>query len=104
MKIALDIMGGDFAPAEAVLGVLQYLEAHPDGIAHLVLIGEEEACRPLLSQLSDWEGRYTFVPAGPSIDMHEHPTKALKEKADSSIATGFGMLARQKADAFIGAG
>jgi glycerol-3-phosphate acyltransferase PlsX len=36
--------------------------------------------------------------------MHEHPTKALKEKTDSSIAVGFGLLAQKKSDAFISAG
>ena len=36
--------------------------------------------------------------------MHEHPTKALKEKQQSSIAIGFHLLATGKADAFISAG
>ena len=104
MKIALDLMGGDFAPAEAIAGVLQYFEAHGDGAAHLLLIGEAEACSPLLEGLSAYAGQYTFVPSGATIGMHEHPTKALKEKPDSSISTGFGALLRGKADAFIGAG
>jgi glycerol-3-phosphate acyltransferase PlsX len=38
------------------------------------------------------------------IDMHEHPTKALKEKKKSSIAIGFHLLASGKTDAFISAG
>src|SRR5690606_5639628 len=38
------------------------------------------------------------------IGMNEHPTKALKEKQQSSIAVGFGMLQMQKTDAFISAG
>jgi glycerol-3-phosphate acyltransferase PlsX len=38
------------------------------------------------------------------IGMHEHPTKALKEKQQSSIAIGFGLLAAGKMDAFISAG
>ena len=45
-----------------------------------------------------------IVHAEQVIDMHEHPTKALKEKQKSSIAIGFHLLAAGKTDAFISAG
>lgn len=104
MKIALDIMGGDFAPEQALLGVRQYLHEVSDPSVHLLLVGNPAAAEPHLKQLSHYEGRYTLVPATEVVGMHEHPTKALKEKPDSSIAVGFGALARGKADAFISAG
>ena len=44
------------------------------------------------------------IHASQVIDMHEHPTKALKEKQQSSIAIGFHLLASGKTDAFISAG
>lgn len=97
-------MGGDYAPAEAIAGARVFLENHPDKSVRLLLIGEPSAVEPLLSQLGDFQDRWTFVPATQVVEMHEHPTKALKEKPESSIAIGFGMLARQKADAFISAG
>ncbi|XZF14738.1 phosphate acyltransferase PlsX [Chitinophagaceae bacterium MMS25-I14] len=104
MKIGLDIMGGDFAPAEAIKGVQLFFEQMPDPSVHLLLIGDAQAAAPYLSLLEPYQSRYTLVPASQVISMDEHPTKALKEKQDSSIAIGFGMLARKKADAFIGAG
>lgn len=104
MKIALDMMGGDFAPAEAISGVQQYLKNTADTSVHLVLIGDEEAGKNTAEALKDFPGRYTWVHAPQIIGMHEHPTKALKEKPDSSIAIGFGMLQLGKADAFISAG
>lgn len=104
MKIGLDIMGGDFAPTEAIKGALQFLKDSTDPSVHLLLIGTEEAIAPYISELEAFDGRYTVVPATQVIDMHEHPTKAMKEKPDSSIAIGFGALARGKADAFISAG
>lgn len=104
MKIALDIMGGDYAPEQALLGVRRYLDEVPDPSVHLLLVGNPEAAQPFMHHLQPHEGRYTLVPATQEIDMHEHPTKALKEKPDSSIAVGFGALARGKADAFISAG
>jgi glycerol-3-phosphate acyltransferase PlsX len=104
MKVALDIMGGDYAPAEAIKGVQQFFEQNNDVAKHLLLIGQHEAAAPYLPMLDAYKDRYTFIEAPEVIGMHEHPTKALKEKQNSSIAIGFGLLAMKKADAFIGAG
>jgi phosphate acyltransferase len=101
MKIGIDMMGGDFAPLEAIKGIQQYAAEEP---AHLVLIGDEEKITPLLSEYSIPKDRYTVVHASQVIDMHEHPTKALKEKQESSIAVGFHLLANNKIDAFVSAG
>ena len=104
MKIALDIMGGDFAPEQAMLGVRRYFDDFPDPSVHLILVGDPDAAKAHLAQLSGYENRYSLLPATQVIGMHEHPTKALKEKPDSSISIGFGVLADGKADAFISAG
>ena len=103
MNIALDMMGGDFAPLEAVKGTLSYLSEAP-ATAHLLLIGDEVQLQTLIQQYPLKPGCFTIIHASQVIDMHEHPTKALKEKQDSSIATGFHLLASGKADAFISAG
>jgi phosphate acyltransferase len=104
MKIGLDIMGGDYAPAEAIKGVQLFCEEVQDTSMHLLLIGDADAAAPYLSLLDGHRHRYTFVQAGEVIGMDEHPTKALKEKPASSIAIGFGLLQAGKADAFISAG
>jgi glycerol-3-phosphate acyltransferase PlsX len=70
----------------------------------LTLIGDTQAVSPYLSLIEAYTGRYTFIPSTQVIEMDEHPTKAFKEKPDSSIAKGFGMLGMKKIDAFIGAG
>lgn len=102
MNIGFDLMGGDLGPKEAIKGALEYLKR---GVgAHLVLIGLTSDCQEYLSLLNEFEDRYTFVPATDVIGMHEHATKALKEKPGSSIAMGFGMLKMGKIDAFISAG
>lgn len=103
MNIALDMMGGDFAPLEAVKGTLSYLSEAP-APAHLLLIGDEVQLQTLIQQYPLQPGCFTIIHASQVIDMHEHPTKALKEKQDSSIAIGFHLLASGKADAFISAG
>ncbi|MDB5197366.1 MAG: phosphate acyltransferase [Flaviaesturariibacter sp.] len=101
MKIGIDMMGGDFAPAEALKGIQHYFE---EGEAHLVLLGDESQITPLLSHYSFSPTAYTVIHAPEVIGMHEHPTKALKEKKHSSIAIGFHLLATEKIDAFISAG
>lgn len=103
MNIGLDMMGGDFSPAEAVKGVQLYLR---DAInpASLWLVGDENQVRPLLQEHSIPEGSVRVIHASQVIEMHEHPTKALKEKQQSSIAIGFGLLSTGKMDAFISAG
>ncbi len=104
MKIGLDIMGGDFAPAEAIKGIQSFLEQVPDSPVHLMLVGNRDVAAPYMHLIEPYAGRYTFVDAPDTIGMNEHPTKALKEKPNSSIAVGFGMMQRGKADAFISAG
>ncbi len=103
MKIALDMMGGDFAPAEAVGGVGSFLAAVDDP-PDLLLIGDEAKVSEQLRRYNITSASLRTVHASTVIDMHEHPTKALKEKKDSSIATGFRLLAGGECDAFISAG
>ena len=103
MNIGLDMMGGDFAPLEAVKGVMQYLEEE-NSSSILFLIGNSNQSDALLAGHSIAADRIKVVHAEQEIDMHEHPTKALKEKKQSSIAIGFHLLASGKIDAFISAG
>jgi glycerol-3-phosphate acyltransferase PlsX len=104
MNIGIDMMGGDFAPLEAVKGVKQYLLNNDFEGLHLVLFGDEGLLQPLLSRYEIPADKYKVVATTQVIDMHEHPTKALKEKTDSSIAVGFKYMAAGKIDAFISAG
>ena len=103
MTIGIDMMGGDFAPLEAVKGVLEYFQLG-NSSATVVLIGDESKLEPLLSEYKIPGDKIKVVHAEQVIDMHEHPTKALKEKQKSSIAIGFQLLAAGNIDAFISAG
>ena len=103
MNIGLDMMGGDFAPLEAVKGAAEFLKSTTTNI-HLTLIGDEAQLNELLANYTIAADKFTIVHAPEVIGMHEHPTKALKEKQKSSIAVGFHLLANGKTDAFISAG
>ena len=103
MNIGLDMMGGDFAPLEAVKGAAEFLTTASADI-QLTLIGDEAQIQLHLRDHPISTEKYHIVHAPQVIEMNEHPTKALKEKQDSSIAKGFQLLAAGNIDAFISAG
>ncbi len=103
MNIGLDMMGGDFAPLEAVKGLQLYL-SEDIRTATIYCIGDEALVQPLLEEYRVTSPNLHLIHAPEVIGYHEHPTKALKEKQRSSIAIGFHMLATGKIDAFLSAG
>ncbi|MDP4150233.1 MAG: phosphate acyltransferase PlsX [Bacteroidota bacterium] len=103
MNIGLDMMGGDYSPLEAVKGIALYLKSAPAGIS-LFLVGDEQQIGPLLRDHAIPAASVKVIHAPQVIGMNEHPTKALKEKQQSSIAVGFHLLSTGKMDAFISAG
>ena len=103
MNIGLDMMGGDLAPLEAVKGFQLYLN-ETTSPATVFLFGDETQINALLSEHNIPSANIKVIHAPQVIGMHEHPTKALKEKQKSSIAIGFHLLATNKIDAFISAG
>lgn len=103
MNIGIDMMGGDFAPLEAVKGLQTYLSTTHTP-ANLYCFGDEAQLTPFLNELQLSAPEITIVHTPQEIDMHEHPTRAFKEKQQSSIAVGFHQLATGKIDAFLSAG
>ncbi|MFP5040506.1 phosphate acyltransferase PlsX [Parasediminibacterium sp. JCM 36343] len=103
MNIGIDMMGGDFAPLEAVKGIHLYLKANAAPV-NIYCIGDEIVIRPLLEEYGISSPHLHFVHASETIGYHDHPTKAFKEKQQSSIVIGFKLLATGQIDAFISAG
>lgn len=103
MNIGFDMMGGDFAPLEAVKGVQQFLQHQQTGAVTVFCIGQQKTVLPLLEEYNI-SNKVTFIEASDVIGYNEHPTKALREKPNSSIGIGFKLLATGKIDAFASAG
>ena len=103
MRVALDAMGGDFAPDATVTGaVLALQELSEDD--QLVLVGNRTAIEERLSDHGESLSRIEVVHADEVISMDEHPTKAVSQKPGSSIGVGFKLLQEGNIDAFCGAG
>jgi len=103
MNIGLDMMGGDFAPLEAIKGLKLYLSIAPLN-AKVFCIGHKEQIVSILHEHEIDLSAIEIIPSTQVIGYNEHPTKALKEKTDSSISIGFQQLASGKIDALISAG
>jgi glycerol-3-phosphate acyltransferase PlsX len=80
-----------------------YLKGKDTNIT-IYCIGDEQEVRALLHEYQIAEEHLVLVHASEVIGYHEHPTRALKDKPDSSIAKGFQLLASGKVDAFLSAG
>jgi phosphate acyltransferase len=103
MKIGLDIMGGDYAPKAIVLGAIAAHQSLNAG-EHIVLIGDTEQIKPILSEEGFNPDHFEYVHTDEVIGMGEHPTKAIVQKPNSSIAVGFNLLKEGKIDSFASAG
>ncbi|MEK6476213.1 phosphate acyltransferase PlsX [Catalinimonas sp. 4WD22] len=103
MKIALDAMGGDFAPDANIEGVKLLLDELPAD-HQLVLIGKQDVIEEQLSKQGVNSPAVEIVHAEEVIGMDEHPTKAFTQKQNSSIGVGFQLLAKGEVQAFCSAG
>jgi glycerol-3-phosphate acyltransferase PlsX len=103
MKIGLDIMGGDFAPANCMDGAIMALDSLPADVK-MVLIGDSEKAKQHLKEKGVSEDQFEFVHAPDVIEMGEHPTKALAQKPQSSIAVGYKLLKENEIQCFASAG
>jgi glycerol-3-phosphate acyltransferase PlsX len=105
MKIAVDAMGGDRAPAVAVEGAVQ---AARDFDLEIVLVGQRGAIQAELDQLAATHDLSSLVlslqDASEVIEMHEHPAAAVKAKKDASMVVAMDLVRRREADAFFTAG
>jgi phosphate acyltransferase len=103
MRIALDAMGGDHAPAPNLDGALNALKSNPGLEIHLV--GDEARLAPLLEQAdSSLLARMRIVHCDQSVGMDEKPTEALRKKPNNSIAVCWRLMAEKNVDAIVSAG
>jgi glycerol-3-phosphate acyltransferase PlsX len=103
MKIGIDILGGDFAPDANISGAILAKKELPDDVK-IVLIGDRNQISSGLSSFGEDESGYEIIHAPDVITMHDHPTRAIPQKPNSSIAVGFDLLAKKELVAFASTG
>ena len=103
MKIGLDVSGGDFAPQATIDGALLAKEVLGNDVT-IVLLGDELVIQKELAARGKSPELFEIVHAPEVITYHDHPTRALPKKPNSSIAIGFDMLAKGLLDVFASNG
>ena len=101
MRIALDAMGGDKAPAEQVAGAVL---AARDLQISVSLVGPEKVLAPELGRHQASQLPIEIVDAPESIDMADHPVEAVRRQKGSSMNVGIQLVRSGHADAFVSAG
>ncbi len=101
MRIVVDAMGGDFAPVEVVKGAVEAVLS--DGV-DIVLVGDQPRIEAELAKYKGINSHITLVHASQVIECSEQPVEGIKNKPDSSIVKGIGLLKKGEASAFVSAG
>ena len=102
LKLAVDAMGGDKAPAEIVRGAIQAAKKYP---CEIVLVGDENKIREFMNEEPDIKNLAISIKHTTEIiEMGEHPADAVRNKKDSSIVVATQLVKSGECDAVFSAG
>jgi glycerol-3-phosphate acyltransferase PlsX len=99
-RIAVDAMGGDYAPQEIVTGAIR---AAAELDVEILLVGEPEQIESSLKHHTT-SSNIEIVPAEGVVAMHEEPLVAIRRKPNSSINVAMDLVKQKRADAVVSAG
>ena len=102
MKIAVDAMGGDYAPEQVVFGAVRAARKYR---CEIVLVGDEPRIREVLQREKGWEDLgITIHHTTQVIEMDEHPADAVRTKKDASVVVATRLVKDGECDAVLSAG
>ncbi|MBE0427160.1 MAG: phosphate acyltransferase PlsX [Nitrospirae bacterium] len=102
MRIALDAMGGDYAPAVNIEGAVETVNNFED--TQIILVGDEQTLKRDLDNKRYPPKSISIKHASQFVRMDESPSFAIRKKKDSSIRRGMELVKNGEADAFVSAG
>ena len=102
MRIALDAMGGDYAPEPNITGAIVALQADP--ALNVVLVGPQDLLEAQVAASGYNGDRFSIIHASQVVGMEEKPTDAMRQKPDSSISVCWKLMAAREVDAVVSAG
>ena len=100
--IALDAMGGDYAPEQTVKGAVEAVNSSDE--IRVILVGKQDMIAKELEKYKYAKEDIEVVHASEIIDMGDVPTIAIKDKKDSSLVVAMRLVREGKADALVSAG
>jgi glycerol-3-phosphate acyltransferase PlsX len=102
MKIALDAIGGDFAPDVTIAGAIEAATEYDD--IEIILVGDRQLLSESLKDKRYPADKISIFHASEVIEMHESPSAALRKKKDSSIRKSIELVKNKEAEAAVSAG
>ncbi|MGC6177980.1 phosphate acyltransferase PlsX [Lacrimispora sp. 38-1] len=102
IKVAVDAMGGDYAPVQTVAGAVEAVNANKE--IRVLLVGQEQMISEELAKHTFHKDQIQIVNATEVIETEEPPVNAIRKKKDSSIVVGMNLVKQMEADAFVSAG
>ncbi len=102
VRVAVDAMGGDNAPAEVIKGAVRAV--NDDKRIQVILVGKEDVIAEQLKQYTYEKERIRIVHAEEEITNEEAPVMAIRRKKESSIVKAMNLIKNNEADAFVSAG
>ena len=100
-RIAVDAMGGDFAPNEIIAGAIR---ASEELEVDILLVGDQTAIEAYLKEHHAHSQNLQIIAAEESVGMHEEPLTAIRRKPKASINVAMDLVKKGKADAVVSAG
>jgi len=104
VRIAVDAMGGDFAPGAPVEGAVQALRADSADRLEVVLVGDRVAVEAELAKHEFERSRIRVVHAREQVEIAQSATAAIKSHRDSSIAVAIDLHRRREVQGVVSAG
>ena len=102
VKIAVDAMGGDYAPEQIVFGAVRAAKEYG---CEIVLVGDEKKIMRVLAKEEGWQNLgISVLHASEVIEMGEHPVTAVRKKKDSSVVVATRLVKEGACDAVLSAG
>ena len=102
IKVAVDGMGGDYAPQLVVEGAVQAANSFDD--LEIIITGREDAIKRELYRHKVTGGKISIRHASEVVEMSDSPVQAIKKKKDSSLAVCIQLLKQKEVDAVVTAG
>lgn len=102
VRVAVDAMGGDYAPGEIVKGAVAAARERSD--IELLLVGDPDAVERELSACDRKDAPVSLIPSAGKIGDDEHPMHAFRQKPDASIIVGAKLLKGGQADVLVSLG
>ena len=102
IRVALDAMGGDYAPAEPIKGAIAAINADPR--VHILLVGIKEQLEQEVQKYEFDRSRLEIIPVTEVIETAEPPVEAIRKKKDSSLVVAMRLVKDGQADAVVSSG